>query len=182
MVGKEEEEEKGEERERRGPFKPFGRGGWGSGVTKVGTRARRRVNVSQRKKGHDAYVWTLGSRSEPTYAYALQVMSSHAGEKSMAPYCVPKIPVIELKELIAKHHAYALDPSDLQLLAECRRSALVYDRSYNCVQAAPLLHGRCTFLPNTGLAGPRITTAKRDRIVGFPIMNAIEPIPIFPCS
>ena len=36
-----------------------------------------------------------------------------------------------------------------------------------------------TFLPNTGLAGPRITTAKRDRIVEFPTMNAIEPIPIF---
>ena len=34
-------------------------------------------------------------------------------------------------------------------------------------------------LPDTGLTGPWITTAKRDRIVGFPIMNAIEPIPIF---
>ena len=34
-------------------------------------------------------------------------------------------------------------------------------------------------VPDTGLAGPRITTAKRDRIVGFPIMNTIEPIPIF---
>ena len=38
---------------------------------------------------------------------------------------------------------------------------------------------RRTLLPDTGLAGSRITTAKRDRIVGFPIMNAIEPIPIF---
>ena len=38
----------------------------------------------------------------------------------MAPSCIRKLTVIELelKELIAKPHAYALDPSDLQLLAE----------------------------------------------------------------
>ena len=67
---------------------------------------------------------------------ALKVMSSYAGENSMAPSCVRKLTMIELKlkELIAKPHAYALDPSDLQLLAECRRSSLVYDRSHNCVQ------------------------------------------------
>ena len=54
----------------------------------------------------------------------------------MAPSCVPKLTVIELKlkELIAKLHAYALDPPDLQLLAECRRRSLIYDRSHNCVQ------------------------------------------------
>ena len=67
---------------------------------------------------------------------ALKVTSSYAGENSMAPSCVRKLTVIELKlkELIAKPHAYALGPSDLQLLAECRRSSLVYDRSHNCVQ------------------------------------------------
>ena len=71
----------------------------------------------------------LGSRLEPTYVCALKVMSSYAGENSMAPSCVRKLSVIELKlkELIAKSHAYALDPSSLQLLAECRRSSLVYD-------------------------------------------------------
>ena len=87
------------------------------------------------KKGHEAYVRTLGSRSEPTYVCALKVMSSYAGENSMAPSCVRKLTVIELelKELIAKPHAYSLDPSDLQLLAEFRRSSLVYDRYHNCV-------------------------------------------------
>ena len=90
----------------------------------IGTRAPRRVRVSQRKKSHDAYVRTLGSRSEPTYVCALKVMSLYAGENSMAP-CVRKLTMIELKlkELIAKPHAYALGPLDLQLLAECRRSS-----------------------------------------------------------
>ena len=66
---------------------------------------------------------------------ALKVMSSYASENSMAP-CIRKLTVIELelKELIDKPHAYALDLSNLQLLAECRRSSLVYDRSHNCVQ------------------------------------------------
>ena len=86
------------------------------------------------KKGHEAYARRLGSRSELTYVCALKVMSSYAGENSMAP-CVRKLTVIELelKELIAKPHAYAPDPSDLQLLAEFRRSSLVYDRYHNCV-------------------------------------------------
>ena len=67
---------------------------------------------------------------------ALKAMSSYADENSMAPSCVPKLTLVELelKELIAKLHTFALDPSDLQLLAECRRSSLVYDRYYNCVQ------------------------------------------------
>ena len=62
-------------------------------------------------------------------------VSSYAGENSMAPSCVRKLTVIELKlnELIAKPHAYVLGPSDLQLPAECRRSSLIYDRSHNCV-------------------------------------------------
>ena len=102
----------------------------------MGTRARRRVPVSQRKKSHDAYVRTLGSRSESTYVCALKVMSLYAGENSMAPSCVRKLTVIELKlkELIAKPHAYSLDPSGLQLPAECKRSSLVYARPHNCVQ------------------------------------------------
>jgi len=67
---------------------------------------------------------------------ALKAMPSYAGENPMAPSCIRKFTVIELKlkELIAKPHAYALGPSDLQLLAECRRSSLVYYRSHNCVQ------------------------------------------------
>ena len=66
---------------------------------------------------------------------ALKAMSSYAGESSMAP-CVRRLTVIELKlkELIAKPHAYALGPLDLYLLAECRRSSLVYEISHNCVQ------------------------------------------------
>ena len=54
----------------------------------------------------------------------------------MEPSCLRKLTVIELKlnELIAKPHAYALDPSDLQLLTECGRSSLVYDRFHNFVQ------------------------------------------------
>ena len=63
-------------------------------------------------------------------------MPSYAGEDSMEPSCLRKLTVIELKlnELIAKPHAYALDPSDLQLLTECGRSSLVYDRFHNFVQ------------------------------------------------
>ena len=56
-------------------------------------------------------------------------MPSYAGENSMAPSCARKLTMIELKlkELVAKPHAYALDPSDLQFLAECRRGSLVYE-------------------------------------------------------
>ena len=70
------------------------------------------MHVSQRKKSHDAYLRTLGSRSEPRYVCALKVMPSYAGENSMAHSCVYKLTVIELKlgELIVKPHAYALNP------------------------------------------------------------------------
>jgi len=40
----------------------------------------------------------------------------------------------EFKERIAKPHAYAPCPSDLQLLAKCGRSSGVCDESHNCMQ------------------------------------------------
>jgi len=52
---------------------------------------------------------------------SLKVMSSYAGENSIAPSCARKLTMVkfELKERIAEPHAYASGPPELQLLVKC---------------------------------------------------------------
>jgi len=88
---------------------------------------------------------------------ALKVMSSYVSENSIPPSCVRRLTM----ERIAKPHAYAPGPADLQVLAKCGRSPLLYDGFYDPVKRGRKQRGFDSGVNEGGYGLPSVCQAER---------------------